>query len=101
MFDEFPVLDAAGAGGFAGAAVQAFVDVIDEGIGDRRRCVRLAGEFVLGDVDHLLDTAARGVGFEIPEAVGGAGVEAEAAVDTAGVVLVNGSLTGNILNSHF
>ena len=34
VLDEFAVLDARGAGGFAGTAVQAFVDVIDEGVGD-------------------------------------------------------------------
>src|SRR6266704_3309132 len=34
VLDEFAVLDAGGAGGFAGAAVQAFVDVIDKGAGD-------------------------------------------------------------------
>ena len=30
MLDEFAVLDGGGAGGFAGAAVEAFVDVLDE-----------------------------------------------------------------------
>ncbi len=34
VLDEFAILDAGGAGGFAGAAVQAFVNVIDEGAGD-------------------------------------------------------------------
>jgi len=41
------------------------------------------------DVNHLVDAAARGIGFEIPEPVGGAGVEAQAAVDAAGIVLVD------------
>ena len=35
VFDELAVFDDGGAGGFAGAAVEAFVDVIDEGFGDR------------------------------------------------------------------
>ena len=34
VLDEFAVLDAGGAGGFAGAAVETFVDVVDEGVGD-------------------------------------------------------------------
>jgi len=82
VLDELAVLDAGGAGGFAGAAVEAFINVIDEGVGD--------GSAVLRDVHHLADAAARGVGFETPEAVGGASVEAEPAVDAAGVVLVDG-----------
>ncbi len=68
VLDEFAVLDAGGAGGLAGAAVQAFVNVIDKGIGD--------GQLALLDVDHLADAAARGIRFQIPEAIGGAGVEA-------------------------
>src|SRR5580692_8040360 len=83
VLDELAVLDAGGAGGFAGAAVETFVDVIDEGVGD--------GLLFRLDVDHLVDAAAGGIGFEIPEAVGGTGVEAEAAMDAAGIVLVDGS----------
>ena len=37
VLDEFAVLDGGGAGGFAGAAVEAFVDVLDEGFGDLGR----------------------------------------------------------------
>ena len=100
VLDEFAVLDRGRANGLAGAAVEAFVDVIDEGIGDGCGLLRgvrgvawaAAGEFGLGDVDHLVNAAAGGVGFEVPESVGGAGVEAEAAVDAAGVVLVDGVL---------
>lgn len=58
VFNELAVFDAGGAGGFAGAAVEAFVDVLDEGIGD--------GLVIEFDVNHLADAAARGVGFEIP-----------------------------------
>ena len=116
VLDEFAVLDAGGAGGFAGAAIEAFADVVDERVGDQRLALRgdgaialnvvieFAGGFVLdlalGDMDHLVDAAAGGIGFEIPEAVGGAGVEAKAAVDAAGVVLVGGSLAGNGRHGH-
>ena len=34
VLDELAVLDGGGAGGFAGAAVEAFVDVLDEGFCD-------------------------------------------------------------------
>lgn len=92
VFDELAVLDAGGAGGFAGAAVEAFVDVVDEAGGDRLLAVF--------DVDHLADAAAGRIGFEVPEAVGGASIVAEAAVDTAGVVLISGTQAGNFAGSH-
>ena len=66
MLDQLSVLDAGGAGGFAGAAVETFVNVIHERIGD--------GKIAELDMNHLVDAAARGIGFEIPEAVGGASV---------------------------
>ena len=66
VFDELAVLDAGGAGGFAGAAVETFVNVIHERIGD--------GKVAELDVNHLVDATARGIGFEIPEAVGRASV---------------------------
>jgi len=47
-----------------------------------------------------VDAAAGGIGFEIPEAVGWAGVEAKAAVDAASVVLVDGSLAGHGGRGH-
>ena len=92
VFHEFAVLDPGGAGGFAGAAVETFVNVIDERIGD--------GKVAQLDVDHLVDSAARGIGFEIPEAVGGAGVETKTAVDASSVVLVDGCRTGNGGRGH-
>ena len=52
------------------------------------------------DADHLADAAARRVRLEIPEAVGGAGVEAESAVDAAGVILVNGNETRDRVGGH-
>ncbi len=51
VLDEFSIFDAGRAGGFAGAAVEAFVDVVDERIGD--------GLLVQLDVDHLMDAATR------------------------------------------
>jgi hypothetical protein len=68
VLDELSVFDAGGAGGFAGTTVEAFVYVIHEGLSD--------GLVVQFDLNHLVDSAARGIGFEIPEAVSGAGVEA-------------------------
>jgi hypothetical protein len=85
MFHQAAVFNAGGAGGFAAAAVQAFVDVLDEGIADSR-AIQL-------DLDHLVDAAARGVGFHIPEAIGRAGVQADAAVDTPSIVFVDGSVS--------
>lgn len=58
MLDQLSVLDAGGAGGFAGAAVETFVNVIHERIGD--------GKIAELDLNHLVDAAARGIGFEIP-----------------------------------
>ena len=54
-----------------------------------------AGEIGLGDVDHLVDAAARGVSLKIPKAIGGTGVETDAAVDAAGEVFVRGILAGD------
>ena len=110
VFDELAVFDGGRAGGFAGAAVEAFIDMLDERIGDR--CVEAGtdgselptvrrfwlldfGDLALRDMDHLMDAAARGIGFQVPEAIGGARVEAQAAVDAAGVVFVSGNLAGN------
>jgi hypothetical protein len=92
VLDEFSIFDSRGAGGFASAAVEAFVDVIDEGIGE--------GLVVQLDVDHLVNAAAGRIGLEIPEAVGRTGVEAEATVDTTGVVLIEGNLAGDGRRGH-
>ena len=75
VFDELAVLDGGRAGSFAGAAVETFVDMIDERSGDRSatRCggygiapatarrlgPRGLGELALRDLDHLVDSAAR------------------------------------------
>jgi hypothetical protein len=93
VLDEFSIFDPGGAGGFAGAAVETFVDMVDEGIGD--------GLLVQFDVNHLMDAAARRIGFEVPETIGGTGVEAEAAVYAACVVLVDGGWAGDGRRRHF
>ena len=54
-----------------------------------------AGEIGLGDVDHLVDAAAGGVSLQIPKAIGGAGVETDAAVDAASEIFVRGILAGD------
>ena len=95
VLDELAVFDAGGAGGFAGTAVETFVDVIDEGSadGDGRR--RMVMQLALKNLDHLVDAAARRIGFEIPQAVSGAGGQAKAAVDAACIILVRWRGAGN------
>jgi hypothetical protein len=117
VLDELAVLDCGRTHGFAGTAVEAFVNVIDKGSGDgapalcgdgsgsgraaRRISGAVSGEIGSGDMNHLVDAAAGRVGLEIPEAVGRAGVEAEAAVNAAGVVFVDRDLAGDGLSgSH-
>jgi hypothetical protein len=48
-----------------------------------------------------MDAAARRIGFEVPETIGGTGVETEAAVYAAGVVLVDGVWAGDGGRGHF
>ena len=93
MLDEFSIFDPGGARGFAGAAVETLVDVVDEGIGD--------GLLVQFDVNHLMDAAARRIGFQVQEAISGTGVETEAAMYAAGVVLVDGGWAGDRGRGHF
>ena len=51
-------------------------------------------------LNHLVDAAAGGIGFEVPKAVGGAGAQAKAAVHTTGVVLVRGIQTRDGRRAH-
>jgi hypothetical protein len=76
ILDQLSVLDAGGAGSFAGAAVEALVDVIDESVADLRFRLRLAVKLVLENMKHLTNAAARRIRFEIPEAIGGTSVQA-------------------------
>jgi len=100
VLDELAVVHAGGAGGFASAAVEAFVDVIDEAGGDGHSFLRRVGDGGLLDADHLADTSARRVRLQVPEAIGGACVEAQAAMHAAGVVLVSRDETGNRSGVH-
>ena len=93
VLDQFSIFDSGGAGGFAGAAVETFVDVVDEGVRD--------GLLVQFDVNHLMDAAARRIGFQVPKAISGTGVEAKAAMYAAGVVLVDGGWAGDRGRGHF
>jgi hypothetical protein len=77
-FNQLAVLDARRAGGLAGAAIEAEVDVPDEGVGQPQP------PFV--NQDHLVDAAAGRITLQSELAVGGAVVQAKPAVDTGGVV---------------
>ena len=73
VFDQSSVPDSGRAGGFAGAAVEAFVNMLDEWFGD--------GEFTLLNKKHLANAPTGRIRFKMPQPVGGAVVEAESAVD--------------------
>ena len=45
--------------------------------------IRIVDRLAGGDARHLIDTAARGIHFDAQIAIGGAGVQAQAAVDAA------------------
>lgn len=87
MLDQLSELDTGRAGGFARAAIQAFVDVVDEDAGKRQL------SFV--HQNHLADSASGRIGFQLPEPIGGAVTQAEPAVHTAGVVFVAWSCARN------
>ena len=95
MLDEFSVFDTGGACGFAGTAVETFVDMIDEGVAGLDFRLGKAGRLALKYMEHLVDAAPGRIGFEVPEAVRGAGVQAEATVHAAGVVLVDRHWAGD------
>ena len=82
VFDELVVLDAGGAGGHAGHAAEALVHVGAEVLVERG--------FALGGFGHHVDAAAGRVHLLVPEDVGRAGGEAEAAVDAVGEELLFG-----------
>jgi hypothetical protein len=106
VLDQFPVLDAGRAGRFAGAAVKAFVDMLDKGIADARLRLGLASQrrarlrrrdtdLALKDVKHLVDPPARRIRFQIPQSVCGTRVEAQPAMDAPRVILVRRHWSGN------
>jgi len=85
VFDQSPVPDSGRAGGFAGAAIEAFVNVVNERFGDR--------EFALLNKKHLANAPPGRIRFEMPQPVGGAVVEAESAVDAERKVFKDRYLT--------
>ena len=95
MLDELSVFNSGGAYGFTRAAVEAFVDVIYESVADGRFRLRLAAQLALENLKHLPNAAARRIRFEIPEAICGTSVQAQAAMDAASVILVDGRGTRN------
>jgi hypothetical protein len=100
VLHQFSVFHARRAGRLASAAVEAFVDVIDEAIGDAGFPGRLAADFSLKNVEHLLDAASRRIRLEIPQPIGGASIEAQATVDAASVVLVDRRRTRDGIYMH-
>ena len=72
--DQAAILHAGRAGGFASAAGQTKLDVLDVGRADGR---------AVGDLRHLIDPAARRIHFNAQFAIGGTGVQTQAAVDAA------------------
>src|SRR5579862_1503364 len=81
-FNQFAILDSRWTRGLARAAIEATVDVRDEGIAERKPA------FV--DQLHLADSPARRIRFLSPQLVGRAVIQAKPAVDTARVVRVLG-----------
>jgi hypothetical protein len=80
-FDEVVILDAGGAGGLAGAADEAAVEVFEDLVADADTAID--GAF------HQVDAAARGVGFIEGFDIGGAGRETEAAMDAGAEFVVS------------
>ncbi len=83
-FHQLAVLDARGAGRLAGAAIQALIDMFYEGIAQRQAA--------LIDQHDLANTSARRIGFQAPEFVGGAVIQAQAAMNAVRVVFVRGNI---------
>ena len=73
-FHQAAVLDTGRAGAFAAAAGEAQIDMFAVGVADR---------LPFGDLHHLIDAPARRVHFNAQFAVGGAGVQTQAAMHAA------------------
>ena len=99
VLHKFAVLHAGGAGGFAGTAVQAFVDVVHEAGGERRGFLRGIALRGLLHADHLPNPSARRISLQIPQPVGGARVEAKPAMHAARVVFVGGDESGDCVGN--
>ena len=79
-FENFAVLDARRAHGFAVAAIQAAIDVGDESIADFKAA--------LIDQGHLAYASARRIGFASPQAIGRAIIRTQATMDAARVIVI-------------
>lgn len=77
-FDELAVFHSSGTRAFAGTAIEASIDVEHEGV------AQLEAPFV--HQDHLPNPPARGIGFQSPQAIGGAVVQTEAAVNAVKII---------------
>ena len=84
---QLSVVHRGGAGGFAGAAVEAPVNVLDESVRN--------GKLTLLDQKHLANAAARRIGFQLPQTIGRAVIQAQAAVNAARKILVGGNSAGD------
>ena len=73
FFDQFVVDHPARAGGLAGSAIEAEIEMFTHALGRVDRAFRQTA--------HQLDTAPRGVGFVAGDRVGRAGGEAQPAMD--------------------
>src|SRR5207249_9766688 len=85
-FDQAAVLDSGRARRLAGAAVETQVDVPDKTLAQRQPPAL--------HLDHLVDPAARRVHLHAQLAIGGATVQAQAAVDTLRIELPARRLAG-------
>ena len=83
-FHQLAVFHAGGARRLARAAIQALIDVLDEGIAQRQSA--------LVDQNNLANSSARRIGFQAPQFVGGAMIQAQAAVNAVRVVFVRGNV---------
>ena len=92
ILHQLSVFHAGRACGFARPAVQASVNVLDKRIGDRH-VAQL-------DVNHLSNPATGRIRLQIPEPVGGAGIQAEPAMNATRVVFVDRLQSGNAGRGH-
>ena len=84
---QLAVLDAGRTRGFACPAIQTFINVID-----KTRVNRCAAFF---DLNHLINTAARRVRFQMPQPVCWAMIQAQTTMHAARVVFINRLQTGD------
>jgi hypothetical protein len=84
FFHELAIADAGRADGLTVAALEAKVEVADDGLAD--------GDTALAQRAHEVEPAAGRLGLQTELPVGGAVVEAEAAVDAAQDVLKGGAV---------